>query len=98
MVGESRGQKTLAINSLISINTQAIQELKQEKDAEVKLLRQENEAMKAALAEQTKQLAEFKAKDKARDAKLAAIEKLLLTGEKAEVQPVSLKKSAGGAE
>lgn len=98
LVGESRGQKTLAINSLISINTQAIQELKQEKDAEVKLLRQENEAMKAALAEQTKQLAEFKAKDKARDAKLAAIEKLLLTGEKAEVQPVSLKKSAGGAE
>jgi len=91
LVSENHGQKTLATNSLIAINTQAIQELKTEKDAELKALKSEIFELKA-------QLAKIQAKDKARDAKLAAIEKLLLATDKPAVQPVSLKKSAGGAE
>ena len=51
----------------------------------------------ATLEAQTQRLADLEAKDKAREAKLAAIEKLLLAADKAAVKPVSLK-SAGGAE
>jgi Chaperone of endosialidase len=91
LVTESHGMKALATNSLIAINTQAIQELKTEKDAELKALKSEIFELKA-------QLAKIQAKDKARDAKLAAIEKLLLTADNPMAQPVSLKKSASGAE
>ena len=90
------------------LNVSATQQIKKEKDAEVKLLKDENTELKAKLAAQdtrlatleaqTQRLADLEAKDKARDAKLAAIEKLLMSADKAAVQPVSLKKSIGGAE
>jgi hypothetical protein len=89
------------------LNVSATQQIKKEKDAEVKLLKDENAELKAKLAAQdtrlatleaqTQRLADLEAKDKARDAKLAAIEKLL-AADKAAVKPVSLKKSSGGAE
>lgn len=98
LVGENLGQKTLAINSLIAINTQAIQELKMEKDAEVKRLKAENldlEARVKALEAAAKARDEA---DKAIAMKLATLEKLLRFSEKPAAQPVSLKRSAGGAE
>lgn len=90
------------------LNVSATQQIKKEKDAEVKALKDENTELKAKLAAQdtrlatleaqTQRLADLEAKDKAREAKLAAIEKLLLAADRAAVKPVSLKKSAGGAE
>ena len=90
------------------LNVSATQQIKKEKDAEVKLLKDENTELKAKLAAQdtrlatleaqTQRLADLEAKDKAREAKLAAIEKLLLAADRAAVKPVSLKKSVGGAE
>ncbi len=90
------------------LNVSATQQIKKEKDAEVKLLKDENTELKAKLAAQdtrlatleaqTQRLADLEAKDKAREAKLAAIEKLLLAADRAAVKPVSLKKSIGGAE
>lgn len=90
------------------LNVSATQQIKKEKDAEVKALKDENTELKAKLAAQdtrlatleaqTQRLADLEAKDKACEAKLAAIEMLLLAADRAAVKPVSLKKSAGGAE
>lgn len=88
VVLEHDGLKTLAMNSLIAINTQAIRELHQEKEAEVKELQAENAALKARLEI-------LEAKEKARDAKLAAIEKALLSTGKRAAQTAALKKSDG---
>lgn len=93
LVLEQNGLKTLASNSLIAINTQAIQELKKEKDAEVKALESENVELKAKLAAQEKRLAALEAKDKARDAKLAAIEAMLEDSAPPAARTVSLKKA-----
>jgi len=92
-------------NRIFTTGISAMQQLKKEKDAEVKLLKEENADLKAQVTAQTQRLADLEAKDKARDAadkardaKLAVIEKLLLAADKPAAQPVALKKSAGGAE
>lgn len=93
--------RSVDYNRVYTTGIGAIQQLKREKDSEIKELKDENEALKTrviALEAQTQRLADLEAKDKAREAKLAAIEKLLLAADKAAVKPVSLKKSAGGAE
>jgi hypothetical protein len=93
--------RSVDYNRIYTTGIGAIQQIKREKDAEVKALKEENTELKArviALEAQTQRLADLEAKDKAREAKLAAIEKLLLAAEKGTVKPVSLKKSAGGAE
>ena len=64
------------------------------KDAEVKALQEKT----AELSAVQKRLAELEAKDKAREAKLVAIEKLLLSTDKPAVRTASLKKQSGGAE
>lgn len=93
--------RSVDYEAISMLNVSATQQIKKEKDAEVKALKDENAELKArveALEAQTERLAELEAKDKARDAKLAAIEKLLLARDKGVAQPVLLKKSAGGAE
>ncbi len=93
--------RSVDYEAISMLNVSATQQIKKEKDAEVKALKEENTELKArveALEAQTERLAELEAKDKARDAKLAAIEKLLLARDKGVAQPVLLKKSADGAE
>lgn len=93
--------RSVDYNRIYTTGIGAIQQIKREKDAEVKALKEENTELKArviALEAQTQRLADLEAKDKAREAKLAAIEKLLLARDKGVAQPVLLKKSAGSAE
>ncbi len=93
--------RSVDYEAISMLNVSATQQIKKEKDAEVKALKDENADLKArveTLEAQTERLADLEAKDKAREAKLAAIEKLLLALEKGVAQPVSLKKSASGAE
>jgi len=95
---EVKDFRSVDYEAISMLNVSATQQIKKEKDAEVKALHDENADLKARLAAQDKRLAALEAKDKSRDGKLAAIEKLL-TGGRAAAQPVSLKKSsAGGAE
>lgn len=90
IVLEKDGLKHLASAAFEGINARAIQELKKEKDAEVKALQDENADLKTRLAA-------LEARDKARDTKLAAIEKLLSRDAPA-ARTVSLKKAGNGAE
>lgn len=98
IVQEKEGLKRLASAAFEGINARAIQELKLEKDAEVKGLNDENAELRDENIDLKARVAALEAKDKARDAKLAAIEQLLLAADKPAAQPVSFKKSAGGAE
>ena len=84
---EVKDFRTVDYEAISMLNVSATQELARQLDQQKK----ENADLKTRLAA-------LEARDKARDAKLAAIEKLLLAGEKPAAQPVSLKKSVGGAE
>ncbi len=81
--------KGIEYTAMVPIAFKAIQELKDRQDSMSRNLEAEN-------AELKKRLAELEAKDKARDAKLAAIE-AMLSGGKADALPVSLKKVAAAA-
>lgn len=88
-------------NRIFTTGISAIQQLKMEKDSEVKVLQEKNADLRArvkALEAQAQRLAELEANGKALEAKLAAIEKLLLENGKPAAQPVSIKKTANGAE
>ena len=76
--------RTVDYDRIFTTSVGALQELKKEKDAEVKALQEEN----ARLQER---LAALEAKDKSRDAKLAAIETLLQSAAKSGARTVSLK-------
>jgi hypothetical protein len=82
--GATEEKMTVKTAAFGLIAAKAVQELKQEKDAEVKALQKENALLRDRLAA-------LEASDKARDAKLAAIEKLLLSPGKSEARTVSLK-------
>jgi hypothetical protein len=90
VVGD-KGMLSIAYAQMVPIAIGAVQELKKEKDIEVKALLDENADLKARVAA-------LEARDKARYAKLAVIEKLLMNSDKPAAQPVSFKKSPGGAE
>ncbi len=71
-------------HAIAMLNVSATQQIKKEKDAEVKALQDENAAqtkqiaaLEQRLAAQEQQFAELKASEKVRETKLAAIEKLL---------------------
>jgi hypothetical protein len=64
--------RTVDYNAIAMLNVSATQQIKKEKDEEVKALQAENAELKARLDA-------LEAKDQARDAKLAAMEKLLLS-------------------
>lgn len=102
---EVKDFRTVDYEAISMLNVSATQQIKKEKDAEVKALKDENEMLKATLAAQARQLAELEAKAKAQEeadklivTKLAALAKLVKDSSKAQVETVSLKKTAGGAE
>lgn len=76
--------RTVDYDRIFTTSVGALQELKKEKDAEVKALREENASLRTRLAA-------LEANDKARDAKLAAIENLLASPGKSAPRTVALK-------
>lgn len=82
-------------DAISMLNVSATQQIKKEKDAEVQALQAETAALRARIAAQQEEIATLRAADKARDAKLAAIEKLLLSADKPAALPVSLKRGDG---
>ena len=82
---------TVDYDAISMLNVSATQQIKKEKDAEVKALQEENTRLRSNLAAQELRVATLEAKDKTRDGKLAAIEKLLLSSEKPVIRSVSLK-------
>jgi hypothetical protein len=68
--GATKETMTVKYGAFGLIAAKAVQELKQEKDAEVKVLQEENAALR-------ERLAALEARDKSFDAKLAALEKAL---------------------
>jgi endosialidase-like protein len=84
----------LAVNydQIFTTAVGALQEVKKQKDAEVKALQDENTALRRQLVEQENRLADLEAKDKARDEKLAAIESILLSGQQRSNRSASAKK------
>jgi len=75
------------------LNVSATQQIKKEKDEEVKALQEENAILRGQLTEQEKRLSELEARDKARDEKLAAMEAMLLSGNQPAARNLSLKKA-----
>jgi hypothetical protein len=75
------------------LNVSATQQIKKEKDEEVKALQEENAILRGQLTEQEKRLSELEARDKARDEKLAAMEAMLLSGNQPAAHNLSLKKA-----
>ncbi len=69
--------RTVDYDAIAMLNVSATQQIKMQKDAEVKALQDENAALRKQLAAQDQRLAALEAKDKTRDAKLAALELLL---------------------
>ena len=76
--------RSVDYDAIAMLNVSATQQIKKEKDAEVKALQDENAAqtkqiaaLEQRLAAQEQQFAELKASEKVRETKLAAIEKLL---------------------
>jgi hypothetical protein len=83
--------RSVDYEALTTLNVSATQQLKKEKDA----LAAENEKMRAQLENQEKRLKALEAADKARDAKLAALERLLDGEAKPAARTVLLKKDTG---
>ncbi|MFN0127080.1 MAG: tail fiber domain-containing protein [Verrucomicrobiales bacterium] len=69
--------RTVDYDRIFTTAVGALQELKKEKDEEVNALQEENAALKKELAEQGHRLAALEAKEKEREARFAAFEKLL---------------------
>ena len=83
---------TVDYGAISMLNVSATQQIKKEKDEEVKALQRENTGLRSQLAAQEKRLAELEAKDKTRGDRLAAIEMLLFSTNKPVVRTASLKK------
>jgi hypothetical protein len=74
---EVKDFRVIDYDAIAMLNVSATQEIKREKDAEVAALRTANAALAATNAALERRLAEVETKDRVRDAKLSAIEKLL---------------------
>jgi hypothetical protein len=74
---EVKDFRVIDYDAIAMLNVSATQEIKREKDAEVAALRAANAALAATNAALERRLAEVETKDRVRDAKLSAIEKLL---------------------
>lgn len=90
---EMKGEMDAQINRIEAISQELADQMKKREAAEKKAV-----AMEAANSELNERLAKLEAKDKTREAKLAAIEKLLLENGRPAAQPISIKKTANGAE
>ena len=89
---EVKDFRSVDYDAISMLNVSATQQIKKEKDEEVKALQDENAALRSQLAEQEKRLAELEAKDKVRDEKLAAIQSLLVSRDQPTTRNASLKK------
>jgi hypothetical protein len=78
--------RTVDYDAIAMLNVSATQEIKKEKDAEIAALKAENAALRKQLADQAVRTTSIEEDNKIRDAKMAAIEKLL----NRKVQPVSI--------
>lgn len=76
--------RSVDYEAIAMLNVSATQQIKRETDAEVKSLRDENAALRTRLTA-------LEAKDQARDAKLAAIEKMMGASSQVVARPASLK-------
>ena len=92
--------RTVDYDAIAMLNVSATQELKKEMDAKLKVLGEENAALRAKLTafeahdqKREGRMADLENKDKARETRLAAIEKLLQSPDKNASRPVSFKKS-----
>jgi len=84
---EVKDFRTVDYDAISMLNVSATQQIKREKDAEVKELKDENAALKARVAE-------LEAVTKDQDARLAAIEKALRASDKPAARTASLKPEA----
>ena len=89
--------RSVDYEAIAMLNVSATQQIKKEKDAEVKALQASVSERDEKISDLEKRVIELEAKDKARDAKLSAIETLLRSSGKATAQTASLKQG-GGAE
>jgi hypothetical protein len=78
--------RTVDYDAIAMLNVSATQEIKKEKDAEIAALKAENAALRKQLADQAVRTTSIEEDNKIRDAKMAAIERLL----NRKVQPVSI--------
>jgi hypothetical protein len=76
--------RSVDYDAIAMLNVSATQQIKKEKDAEVNALREENTALRARVAA-------LEAKDQARDAKIASIERLLESSAQPAARTVSIK-------
>jgi hypothetical protein len=84
---EVKDFRSVDYDAIAMLNVSATQEIKREKDAEVKALREQNAALGAEVAALRSQLTALATQEKARDAKLASIEKLLQSSQTVMAQP-----------
>lgn len=92
---EVKDFRAVDYDAISMLNVSATQELKREKDAEVAALRAENAALRDRLAAQGGRIAKLEAKDRARDAKFAAIEKLLQANQTVMASPAKYSPANG---
>lgn len=83
---------TVDYGAISMLNVSATQQIKKEKDTEVKALQEENAALRSQLTQQEQRLRELEANEKSRDERLAALEALLIAGDKHAPRASSLKK------
>jgi hypothetical protein len=77
--------------AIAMLNVSATQQVKRDQDAAVKTLTAENAELRAQVAAQRRQLAEFASRAQTQETRLAAIERLVRTGGAATPRPASVK-------
>lgn len=88
--------RSVDYEAIAMLNVSATQEIKREKDIEIAALRAGNAGLRQQIAEQARRIAELEAKDHARDARLAAIERLFSSGQTVMARPASTTTNGGG--
>jgi hypothetical protein len=82
---------TVDYDAITMLNVSATQQVKRDQDAAVKTLTAENVELRAQVAAQRRQLAEFASRAQTQETRLAAIERLVRTGGPATPRPASVK-------
>jgi hypothetical protein len=82
---------TVDYDAIAMLNVSATQQVKRDQDAAVKTLTAENAELRAQVAAQRRQLAEFASRAQTQETRLAAIERFVRTGGAATPRPASVK-------
>jgi hypothetical protein len=82
---------TVDYDAITMLNVSATQQVKRDQDAAVKTLTAENAELRAQVAAQRRQLAEFASRAQTQETRLAAIERFVRTGGAATPRPASVK-------